>query len=218
MNASTWTHQHEYVLRIWYQLTLRIPYIVSWCPILHEKTVWQVVKVGAWLSTRYPRINQQLTIRWSKLIQITLQDNQQNPHPSRSVWVDDSIFPAFFFSVNGGIRWLDVSLKGTLPETNIVCANRPLEKEIPYWKPPFFQGLCQFQRVYFLQESLCFFLFRSIRPCSRRVQPWSLLPASKAIKCWYLWQRSIFFLGDNLDAQRWVSTFHFLNWKLISGT
>ena len=63
----------------------------------------------------------------------TLQENPQNPHPvTWSVWVDDSIFPAFFFSVNGGRWWLAVSLKGTLPETtNIAPENRPLEKEIP---------------------------------------------------------------------------------------
>ena len=166
MNASTWTHQHEYVLRIWYQLTLRIPYIVSWCipyhqvfvaPILHEKTVWQVVKVGAWLSTRYPRINQQLTIRWPKLIQIPSKTTNKIPTPVGPFESMIRFFRLFFFRKRWVIWWLDVSLKGTLPETNIVCANRPLEKEIPYWKPPFFQGLCQFQRVYFLQESLCFF-------------------------------------------------------------
>ena len=144
----------------------------------------------------------------------TLQENQQNPHPSQSVWVDGWFF-LFFFSVNGGRSWLDVSLKGTLPETNIAPENRPLEKEMPIGNHHF-QGLCQLQRVYFLQESLCFF-FRSIRPCCRRVQPWSLLPASKEIKCWYLWQRFVLF-WDNLDAQRWVSTFRFLNWKLTART
>ena len=30
----------------------------------------------------------------------------------------------------------------TLPETNVAPENRPLEKEMPYWKPPFLGANC----------------------------------------------------------------------------
>ena len=47
--------------------------------------------------------------------------------------------------ISRGIRsclsLMDQILEVTIPETNITPEDRPLEKEIPSWKPPF-SGLC----------------------------------------------------------------------------